>query len=165
MRLLQRVRPSIQSAKASHAQLTPICLSEEIRKPFVLLRIPLIQRREKYPSPKEKSTFSQWFSSVYVHSLKDQARQSKYPRTQILGPHTQSKLICRSSITFIPMRSNNLIEVTSQSYIGISPELYSFLHRPIQIYPRTHIPICGTIEQAHLFITRSSSPRKSESLG
>ena len=32
------------------------------------------------------------------------------------------------------------MEVTSQSYIGISPKLYSFLRHPIQLYPRTHIP-------------------------
>ena len=111
----------------------------------LIARILLIQRREKYPSREEKSAFSQWFSSVYVHSLKDQARQSKYPRTQILGPHTQPKLICHSSTTFITTRSNNLIEVTSQSYIGISPKLYSFLHHPIQLYLRTHIPIYGPL--------------------
>ena len=33
------------------------------------------------------------------------------------------------------------MEVASQSYIGISPKLYSFLRHPIQLYTRTHIPI------------------------
>ena len=41
----------------------------------------LIQRREKHRSREEKSTFTQWNSSIYVRSLKDLARQSKYPRT------------------------------------------------------------------------------------
>ena len=47
----------------------------------LIARIPLIQWREKHRSREEKSTFTQWFSAVYVRSLKDQARQSKYPRT------------------------------------------------------------------------------------
>ena len=38
---------------------SPICLSEEIHKPLRLIAcIPLIQRREKYHSYEEKSTFS-----------------------------------------------------------------------------------------------------------
>ena len=124
---------------------TDMPLRRDTQALHIIARILLIQRREKYPSREEKSAFSQQFSSVYVHSLKDQARQSKYPRTQILGPHTQPKLICYSSITFIPTQSNNLIEVTSQSYIGISPELYSILHHPIQLYPRIHIPMNSCI--------------------
>ncbi|KDU78313.1 hypothetical protein HMPREF1121_01794 [Porphyromonas sp. KLE 1280] len=53
-----------------------------IRKPLRLIAcIPLIQRREKYHSYEEKSTFTQWYSSIYARSLKDQARKSKYPRT------------------------------------------------------------------------------------
>ena len=111
----------------------------------LIASILLIQRREKCPSREGKSAFTQWFSSVYVRSLKDQVRQSKYPRTQILGLRTQPKLICHSSATFIPTRSNNLIEVTSQSYIGISPKLYSFLCHPIQLYPRTHITYYETL--------------------
>ena len=61
---------------------SPICLSEVIRKPLRLIAsISLVQRREKYHSYEEKSTFTQWYSSIYARSLKDQARQSKYPRT------------------------------------------------------------------------------------
>ena len=103
--------------------------------------IHLIQRRVKCLSREEKSAFTQCFFRIYVRSLKDQARQSKYPRTQILDPRAQSKLICHSSTTFLPTRSINLIQVTSQSYIGIDPNLYSFLRHPIQLYPRTHITI------------------------
>ena len=47
----------------------------------LIASIPLIQRREKYRSREEKSTFTQWFSSIYARSLKDQARKPKYPRT------------------------------------------------------------------------------------
>ena len=125
----------------------------------------LIQRRVKHSSHEEKSAFTQWFSSVYARSLKDQARKFKYPRTQILDPCTQPKLICHSSRTFIPTWSNDLIQVTAQSYIGISPKLYSLLRHPIQLYPRTHIPIYGAIAQAYLFLTRTFFSRKSESLG
>ena len=129
-RLLPRVLSSIQCAKVSHAQLPDIPLRSGTQALRLITRIPLIQRREKHRSREEKSAFTQRFFSVYARSLKDQARQSKYPRTQILDPRTQSTLFCHSSTNFIPTRSNNLIEVTSQSYIEISPKLYSFLHHP-----------------------------------
>ncbi len=141
MRLLPRVLLSIQSAKVSHAQIPDMPLRSDTQALHLIANIPLIQRREKCHSREGKSTFTQWFSSVYARSLKDQARKSKYPRTQILEPRTQSKLICHSSTTFIHTRSNNPIQVSSQSYIGISPKLYSFLLHPIQLYPRIHIPI------------------------
>ena len=140
MKLLPRI-PSLFRVLRHRTPSSPIYPSEVIRKPFALQRVSSIQRREKCPSREEKSAFTQWFSRIYARSLKDQAHKSKYPRTQILEPRTQSKLICHSSATFIPMRSNNPIQVTSQSYIGISPKLYSFLLHPIQLYPRTHIPI------------------------
>nr|DAM90201.1 MAG TPA: hypothetical protein [Caudoviricetes sp.] len=41
-RLLPRVLPSVYAAKASHAQLLPICLSEVIRKPRALSRVFLL---------------------------------------------------------------------------------------------------------------------------
>ena len=41
MRLLPRVLPSIYSAKASHPS-SPICLFEEIHKPFTLSRVFLL---------------------------------------------------------------------------------------------------------------------------
>ena len=41
-RLLHIVLPSIESAKASHAQLLPISLSEVIRKSFALSRVFLL---------------------------------------------------------------------------------------------------------------------------
>ena len=94
-RLLPRVLSSIYSAKVSHAL-------------HLIASIPLIQWREKCLSREEKSASPQWFFSIYVRSLKDQARQSKYPRTQILDPRTQPKLICHSSTTFIPTQSNGL---------------------------------------------------------
>ena len=134
MRLLPRVLPSIQCAKASHAQLPDISLRSATQALRLIARIPLIQRREKCPSREGKSAFTQWFPSVYARSLKDQARKSKYPRTEILEPRTQSKLICHSSTTFIPTRSNDLIQVTSQSYIAFFAIL-------IQLHLHTHIPI------------------------
>ena len=64
------------------ASSSPICLSEVIRFSLRLIaRIPLIQRREKCPSREEKSAFPQWLFRIYVRSLKDQVRKSKYPRT------------------------------------------------------------------------------------
>ena len=116
--------------KTTYAQLPDIPLRSGTQALRLIARIPLIQRREKHRSREEKSAFTQCFFSVYARSLKDQARQSKYPRTQILDPRTQSTLFCHSSTNFIPTRSNNLIEVTSQSYIEISPKLYSFLRHP-----------------------------------
>ena len=134
MRLLPRVLPSIQCAKASHAQLPDISLLSATQVLRLIASIPLIQRREKCPSREEKSAFPQWFSSVQVRSLKDQARKSKYPRTQILEPRTQPKLICHSSTTFIPTWSNDLIQATSQSYIAFFAILYSSTHAPIYLY-------------------------------
>ena len=128
-----RVLSSIQSAKASHAQLPDMPLRSDTQALRLIASIPLIQRREKCPSREEKSAFPQWYSSIYVRSLKDQARKSKYPRTQILEPRTQSKLICHSSTTFIHTQSNNLIQViTSQSYIVINAKLYSNQCKAIQ---------------------------------
>ena len=137
--LPHRASHPTQCFSASHAQLSDMPLRSDTQALHFIARTPLILRREKCPSREEKSAFSQWFSSVYVRSLKDQVRKSKYPRTQILELRTQSKLFCHSSTTFIPTRSNKLIEVTLQSYIGINPKLHSFLHHPIQLYPRTYI--------------------------
>ena len=156
MRLLPRVLPSIQCAKASHAQLPDISLLSATQVLRLSARIPLIQRREKCPSREGKSAFTQWFSAVYARSLKDQARKSKCPRTQILEPRTQSKLICHSSTTFIPTWSNDLIQITSQSYIGISPKSYSLLRHPIQLYATHPYTYYESIAQAHLSITRPS---------
>ena len=50
----------------------------------LIASIPLIQRREKYHSREGKNVFTQWFSSIYARSLKDQVRKSKDPRTEIL---------------------------------------------------------------------------------
>ena len=131
-RLLCGVLSSIYSTKASHAQLPDMSLRRDTQALHLIANIPLIQRREKCQSREDKSAFLQWFSSIYVRSLKDQACKSKYPRTQILEPRTQSKLICHSSTAFIPMRSNDLIQVTSQSHIGISAKLYSNQYEAIQ---------------------------------
>ena len=106
----------------------------------------LIQRREKYPSREEKSAFTQWFFPIYARSLKDQARKSKYPRTQILDPRTQSKLFCHSSITLYsypeqqPNRGHftklyrnrsKAIQLSSPSYIAL-PHTSIYLLRPLR---------------------------------
>ena len=132
----------------------------------------LIQRRVKHSSHEEKSAFTQWFFPIYARSLKDQARKSKYPRTQILDPRTQSKLFCHSPITLYsypeqqPNRGHftelysfapKAIQESAQSYIAFFAIPYSSIYAPYTYY--------GTIAQAHLFITRTSFPRKSESLG
>ena len=119
----------------------------------LIARIPLIQWRGKCYSCEEKSAFTQWSSSVHARSLKDQVRQSKYPRTQILDPRTQPKLICHSSATFILTWGNKLIEVSSQSYIASHRKLYRNPSKAIQesvqsyivffaiLYSSTHVPI------------------------
>ena len=164
--------PLFRGLRHRNAQLTPICLSEEIRKPFVLLRIPLIPSGGKRVLLMKKKRLHVVFFSIYARSLKDQARKSKYPRTQILEPRTQPKLICHSSTTFIPTRSNNLIEVTSPSYIAQHRKLYRNQSKAIQLSSPSYIALpthpytyIWTIAQAHLFITRTSFPRKSESSG
>ena len=81
IKLLHRALLSIYSAKASHAQLHDMPLRSDTQALRRIARIPLIQWRKKHRSREEKSTFTQWFSSVDGRSLKDQARQSKYPRT------------------------------------------------------------------------------------
>ena len=46
--------------------------------------------------------------------------------------HVRSPNLSATRLQLLPLRgSNNLIEVISQSYIGISPKLYSFLRHPI----------------------------------
>ena len=101
--------------------------------------IHLIQRRVKCLSREEKSAFTQCFFRIYVRSLKDQARQSKYPRTQILDPRAQSKLICHSSTTFIPIWSNNLIEATLHSY---TESVQSYIACFAILYSSTDAPMC-----------------------
>ena len=130
----------------SHARLPDTPLRSDTQALRLIASISLIQRKEKCPSRKEKSAFPQWFSSVYVRSLKDQARKSKEPRTEILEPRTQSKLICHSSTTFLPTRNNQLIEVTLQSYtesvqsyIAFFVILYRSSSQPIQLRRRTNI--------------------------
>ena len=76
-----RVLTSIYSAKALHAQLSDMPLRSDTQALRLIAGIPLIQRKEKHRSREEKSTFTQWYSSIYARSLKDQVRQSKYPRT------------------------------------------------------------------------------------
>ena len=52
-----RVQSSIESAKASHAQLPDIPLQSDAQALRLIASIPLIQRREKCPSREEKSAF------------------------------------------------------------------------------------------------------------
>ena len=52
-----RVLPSIESAKASHAQHPDIPLRSDTETLRLIASIPLIQRREKHHSREEKSTF------------------------------------------------------------------------------------------------------------
>ena len=145
-RQLSRDLPSIQSAKAPHAQPPDMPLRSDTQALRLIARISLILRRGKCHSREEKSAFTQWFSCIYVRSLKDQARKSKYPRTQTLEPRTQPKLFCHSSTTFIPTRSNKLMEVSSQSYtesvqsyIAFFAILYSSNRVLIQVSPATNI--------------------------
>ena len=53
-----RVQSSIESAKASHAQSPDIPLQSDAQALRLIASIPLIQRREKYPSREEKSAFT-----------------------------------------------------------------------------------------------------------
>jgi len=71
IKLLHRALLSIYSAKASHAQRPDMPLRSDTQALRFIVRIPLIQWREKHRSREEKSTFTQWFSSIYARSLKD----------------------------------------------------------------------------------------------
>ena len=125
---------SIYSAIAQPAQLPDMPLRRDTQALHLIARIPLIQRREKCHSREEKSAFTQWFSSVYARSLKNQARQSKYPRMQILDPRTQPKLICHSSTTFIHTRSNDLIQGAGIALSVGGVNQYWSLVRPVLVH-------------------------------
>ena len=71
----------LSAASRPYPALGDMPLRSDTQALRLIARIPLIQRREKCPSREEKSAFTWWLSSVYARSLKDQARQSKYPRT------------------------------------------------------------------------------------
>ena len=115
----------------------------------------LIQRRIKCLSREGKSTFPQCFFRIYVRSLKDQARKSKYPRTQILEPRTQSKLICHSSITLYsypeqqPNRGHftklyrsrsKAIQLSSLSYIVLPTHPYTYMRLLCKVTSSLLIP-------------------------
>ena len=53
-----RVLPSIYCAKASYAQLPDVSLRSDTQALRLIACIPLIQRRKKYRSRKEKSAFT-----------------------------------------------------------------------------------------------------------
>ena len=76
-----RVLTSIYSAKASRTQLHDMPLRSDTQALRLIARIPLIQQRKKCPSREGKSTFTQWYSSIYARRFKDQVRKSKDPRT------------------------------------------------------------------------------------
>ena len=78
----------LSAASRPHPALGDMPLRRDTQALRLIARIPLILRRGKCPSREGKSAFPQWFSSVYARSLKDQARQSKYPRTEILELRT-----------------------------------------------------------------------------
>ena len=95
-----------------------------LRKPFALSCVFLYPAEGKVLFLRRKKRLPIVFFRIYACSLKDQAGKSKYPRAEILDLRTWSKLICYSPATFIPTWSNNLIEVTSQSYIASHRKLY-----------------------------------------
>ena len=115
----------------------------------------LIQRRVKHSSHEEKSAFTQWFFPIYARSLKDQVRKSKYPRTQILEPRTQSKLFCHSSITLYsypeqqPNRGHftklyrnrsKAIQLSSPSYIALPTHPYTYMRLLCKVTSSLLIP-------------------------
>ena len=115
----------------------------------------LIQRRVKHSSHEEKSAFTQWFFPIYARSLKDQVRKSKYPRTQILDPRTQSKLFCHSSITLYsypeqqPNRGHftklyrnrsKAIQLSSPSYIALPTHPYTYMRLLCKVTSSLLIP-------------------------
>ena len=121
----------------------------------LIASILLIQRREKCPSREGKSAFPQCFFRIYVRSLKDQVRKSKYPRTQILEPRTQSKLICHSSATLYsypeqqPNRGHftklyrnrsKAIQLSSPSYIALPTRPYTYMRLLCKVTSSLLIP-------------------------
>ena len=127
---------------------SPIGLSEVIHKPFALSRVfPLSSGGKSAVLVKKKAPSRSGFSlSMYVVLKTRHINPNIHARRYQSHVRSPNLSTTRPQL-FIPTRSNNLIEVTSQSYIashrklyGISPKLYSFLRHPIQLYPHTHIP-------------------------
>ena len=107
--------------------------------------IPLIQRRVKCLSREEKAPSRSAFSASMYVALKTRHVNPNIHVRRYQSHVRSLNLSATRPQLYIPTQSNNLIEVTLQSYIRISPKLYSFLRHPIQLYPRTHITYYETL--------------------
>jgi len=152
LRLLPRVLPSIYSAKASPAS-SPICLSEAMCKPFALSRVFLLSSGGKsiLLVKKKAPSHSGFSSSMYVVLKTRHVNPNIHVRRFIVHVRSPNLSATRPQL-FIPARSNNLIEVTSQSYIALPTHLYwslseailvgdvTYIGRPADQYRFTHPP-------------------------
>ena len=148
---------------------SPICLSEEIHKPFALSQILLLFSggksvllvKGKAPSR------SGILLSMHVVLKTRHVNPNIHVRRFIVHVRSPNLFATRPQL-FIPTRSNNLIEVTSQSYIALPTHLYwslseailvgdvTYIGRPADPYRFTHPPSSGR---------RRSSPKRRDVIG
>ena len=129
---------------------SPIYLSEEIRKPCTLSQVFLLFSggksvllvKEKVPS---RSGFP---ASMYVVLKTRHVNPNIHVRRFIVHVRSPNLQATRPQL-FIPARSNNRTEVTSQSYIAFFAILYSSTHAPIYLY----------MSSAGLLLSASTTPR------
>ena len=132
----------------------PRCLSEVIYKPFALSRVfRLSSGGKSILIVKEKATSRSGFPlSTHV------VLKTRYANPNI---HVRrSSLSATRSQLFIPTWSNNLIEITSQSYIALSTHLYWSLSEAILVGDVTYI---GRPADQYRFTQLPSSGRRSAS--
>ena len=125
MRLCPRVLTSIQSAKASHAQLPDMSLRSDTQALRLIASIPLIQRKEKHHSREGKSAFTQWFSSVFVRSLKRPGTSAQ------ISTHVDIRATYIAQ-TYLPLVLNFYPYAEQQPNIGHITKLYRNPSKAIQ---------------------------------
>ena len=145
-RLLPIVLSSIRVLRHRHPAHTDMPL-EEIRKPFVLLRIPLIQRREKCPSHEEKAPSRSGFPLSMNVVLKTRhanpnihvRRYQSYVRSPNLSatPHNfypyAEQQPNRGHFTELYSFAPKAIQESAQSYIAFFAIPYSSIYVPIHL--------------------------------
>ena len=114
---------------------SPIYLSEVTSKPFVPSQVFLLFSGGKIVLlvKKKAPSHSRFHLSMHVVLKTRHISPNIHVRRFIV--HVRSSNLSATRLQLLPLRgSNNLIEVISQSYIGISPKLYSSTHAPIYLY-------------------------------
>ena len=128
----------------------PIYLAEVIHKPFALSRVFLLSSgwESIIPVKKKAPSHSAFSASTYVVLKTRYVNPNILVRRYLIHVRSPNLSTTRPQLS-IPTRSNNLIEVTSQSYIGIDPKPYSFLRHPIIALPAYSYNLLGIGRSLH----------------